>query len=171
MTFQSTVRRDQAGGVVGEIIFGGPHRANSGILQSTDEANNVVGRAFKLVDGTDNTYSADIGAISATNPFVGILVNPKVYALRGEAPLDTLAPSITLPNAASGEFLTMGTIIVTMDAAASIGNDVYASDTNGTLTPVAVGDTPPSGYSQVPNAKVTYRNTTGAGDAIITLTN
>lgn len=73
-TFQQTVRIDQTTGIVGEIIFSGPQRAQTGILSSTSAANNVIGRAFRHIAGNDTDVTADAAGV-----FAGILVNPKVY--------------------------------------------------------------------------------------------
>lgn len=161
-TFQSTVRIDQTTGVVGEVIRGGPQRGRPGILSSTDAANNVIGRAFRVVTGSDTDVTAD-----AAGAFAGILANPKVYATQG-ATTGTLDPTLILPNETEAELLTMGTIVVDLSTAANIGENVYYADATGIL---AAGTTAPANHTQVPNAEVTVRNTTGAGLAIITLTN
>jgi hypothetical protein len=166
MAFQSTVRIDQTTGIVGEIILDGPLRAQPGILRSTAQANNVIGRAFTLVAGTDDVFSADQG--TGVGVFSGILVNPKVYATSGTT-AGTLEPTLTLPNETQAEFLTMGIIIVSLAAAASIGDNVYYDPDNGALS---AGLAPPGSFTdQVPNATVVRQSTTGAGLAIIQLTN
>jgi len=164
--FQSTIRINQTTGIVGEVILDGPMRAQPGILRSTSQANNIVGRAFTLVAGNDDVFSADQG--TGVGVFSGILVNPKVYATSGTVS-GTLEPTLTLPNETQAEFLTMGIIIVSVAAAATIGDNVYYDPDNGALS---VGAAPPGAFTdQVPNATVVRNSTTGPGLAIIQLTN
>ena len=47
MGFQSSVALNQGFGVVGEIVFEGPTRAQPGVVKGT-AANIVVGRAFTI---------------------------------------------------------------------------------------------------------------------------
>ena len=171
-TFQSTVRIDQTTGIIGEIIFSGPQRAQTGILSSTSAANNVIGRAFRHVGTSDTDVSADAAGV-----FAGILVNPKVYATSGPS-TGTLDPTLLLPNETQAEFLTMGTIIVDLsqdsptDPRRNIGDNVWYQNTTGILVGVESGTTTVAGYTQVPNAVITNQNVDGdPGLAIITLTN
>ena len=171
-TFQSTVRIDQPTGVIGEIIFSGPMRAQTGILSSTSAANNVIGRAFRHIAGNDTDFTADAAGV-----FAGILVNPKVYATSGPT-TGTLDPTLLLSNETQAEFLTMGTIIVDLsqdapsDGRRNIGDEIWYQDTTGILVGVEAGTATVAGYTQVPNAVITNRNVdSDPGLAIITLTN
>jgi len=162
MSFQSTVRLNQTDGIVGDIAFDGPLRANPGILESADAANNVIGRAmFRLAD--EDLKMAAEGA--DTLVFAGILSNSKVYALEGDA-ASSLNPTLTLPNQTEVEVVDMGYIYVNSLDAVSIGDDVYASNTTGELQSTAG-----AGFTQIPNAKFDLRNTDAAGLAIVRLTN
>ena len=80
MVFQSTVRIDQTTGIVGDIILDGPQRGQPAILRSTSAANNVIGRGFTLVSGTDNVVTA-----GGSGTFMGILAHSKHYASDGKA--------------------------------------------------------------------------------------
>lgn len=160
MAFQSSVSVDQGFGVVGEVAFDGPTRAQPYIIVSADAANNVVGRAFTSSNGT-------VAAAGGTAVFAGILVHPKHYASYGTAAGGPLAPTLTLANNSPGEFLTMGEIVVTLPGAAAVGDPVKYNTTTGVLGTGAPG----AGEAAVPNAKVSHYAVTGAGLAVITLTN
>lgn len=128
MTFQSTVRIDQAAGIVGEIIYDGPQRAESKILRSVSAANNVIGRAFTEIPDTDGVAQA-----GGTGVFAGILVNPLVYATSGTAS-GTLEPTLVLPNETQAELLKMGTIIASLANGADIGDLVMYAEATGILS-------------------------------------
>lgn len=165
MAFQSNVRIDQTTGIVGEIIYDGPVRAQPGILRTTVETNNVIGRAFTYLDTTANDTVVQAGGSgTAPSTFAGILVNPKVYATSGPT-TGTLDPTLQLPNETEVELLSMGIIVVNMLTAAQIGADVYWVPGSGELTTTAGGNV------QVPNATVVRQTTTAPGLAIIQLTN
>lgn len=162
--FQSTVRIDQATGVVGEIILEGPRRAQPAILNSTSAANNVVGRAFNFLNTTaDQEVTSDA---AGTGVFAGILVNPKVYATSGPS-TGTLDPTLTLRNNEQVELLTMGMIIVDLsndsptDPRRNIGDNVWRQDTTGILVGVNASTTTVAGYTQVPNAIIIRNNVDG----------
>ena len=132
MTFQSTVAFDQVYGVPGELVYSGPVRAQPYILDSADAAYNVVGRAFTVT-------AEQKAAAGGSGVFAGILVNPKHYATSGTTS-GALEPTLTLPDNTIGECLTMGTIVVSLPAAAAIGDLVTYDTTTGELasiTPVA----------------------------------
>jgi len=132
MGFQSTVRNDQAGGIIGELAYSGPLRASTAILNSTDADNNVVGRAFSFASGGLESYA---GADEASSTFAGILANPKTYALQG-TDAGTLTPTLILPNNTQAEFVSMGEIWVNLGAAADVGALVEFEMATGILAPV-----------------------------------
>lgn len=169
MTFQSTVRLAQTAGIVGEIIFDGPHRAEPKILRTLDPALNVIGRAFTQ-DPTLSPDASNIVAAGGTGVFAGILVNPLVYATAGTL-AGALEPTLVLPNETNAELLKMGTIIVDLTTAANIGDDVHFVEATGELLAVAPGTAPAVGNAAVPNAKVTRQNIPAPGLAFIQLTN
>lgn len=161
MAFQSTVSLDQANGVIGDIVIDGPQRGQPGILSSTSAANNVIGRAFRHVAGSDTDVTAD-----GAGAFAGILANSKVYATSGTTS-GTLEPTLALPNETIGELVTMTSgIIVTLSTDAAIGENVYYANATGIL---AAGTSAPANHTQIPGARVVRRNTPSAGLAIIEL--
>jgi len=126
MAFQSTVRAFSADGVVGEFAYDGPTRAKQGILNSGDASYNVIGRAF-------TTSSEGVAAAGGTGAFFGILGFPKEYATSGTTS-GALAPTTTLPNGVTADFVTMGIMYVTLPAAANIGDLVAYNTTTGVLS-------------------------------------
>lgn len=166
MSFPSSVRNALAAGIVGEIIYDGPHRAEPRILSSSDAALNVIGRAFTQVAGSDTDVEA-----GGTGVFAGILANPLEYASYGTAAGGPLAPTITLPNETGASLVKMGTMIVSLSTAANIGDDVHFVQATGVLLAVAPGTEPAAGNSVVPNCKVVRENIPAAGLAYIQLTN
>lgn len=160
MGFQSTVSLNQGFGVVGELVFDGPVRAAPFILDSTDAANNVVGRVFTV-------KSEGVAQAGGSGVFAGILVNPKHYASYGTSAGGTLAPTLTLPNAATAEMLRMGFIIVALPGAAAIGDALKYNTTTGVIGTGAPG----AGEAAVPNAVVDRFTVSGAGLAVVRLTN
>lgn len=133
MTFQSTVALDIGFGVPGEWFLDGPTRAQPGIIDSIGTSPpNRVGRVFTQVAGVDGHCTVG-GAIGEGAPFFGILMNPKVYPLRGTSGGGTLAPSIDLPQYTEAEFGTMGELIVQFPGAVQIGDFVDYVIADGSL--------------------------------------
>ena len=130
MTLQTSVAAAQGFGVVGEVYLAGVMRAQPGIIDSAgaDPNENRVGRVF--TQGTADGHCN----VGGSGVFYGILANPKVYPLRGIVG-DTLAPSLDLPQYAEGEFVydTTG-LIVTLPAAANVGDDVLYDTTSGVIS-------------------------------------
>lgn len=133
MGFQSTVNIEQAFGYVGELFDDSPRIAAPWALLSGSAANNVVGRAFTLnaAASTDSSGSG-YAAAGGTGVFVGILMNPKVYAAVGSSS-DPLAANLILPNYTMAELLTMGTINIAVPAACNVGDHVLFAQADGTL--------------------------------------
>lgn len=169
--FQSTVRLDQTTGLPGEFAEQGPNRSFPGFLNSADAAANVFSRAFTHVSGQDNQVEA-----GGLGEFAGFLISPKEHALIGDS-AGTLEPSLTLPNSIDASMCDMGIIFATLENAASIGDQIEYDDGTGTaadsgqLYALAPGAGPTAGRAIAPNVKVTRHNTTGAGLAIIQITN
>jgi hypothetical protein len=160
--FQSTVRAQQASGIVGQVFAENPTRAFPVILDSADAANNVIGRVFSHI------ATEDLKVEAGGTDFAGILVNTLIYANKGSAG-DSLAPTLTLANEAVAECLDMGMIFVASASAAAINDNVYYNPLTGEI---GTGAAPFGAYTeQVPNAKVVRQNTSGAGLCIIQLTN
>lgn len=176
--FQQTVSAQIGFGVVGELFLEGPLRAQPARLQSEDAADNVVGRAFTVVSGGTGSWGPNgdannpaplVAAAGGDGAFAGILGNPKVYASQGTVVGGTLAPTLTLPNGTMGELVqeTAG-IIVTLPAAADVGDSVYFAEADGTLLTTAPGAPAPAD-SQGPIGTVERYDSTGAGLAVISL--
>lgn len=164
--FQSTINLTYAFGVIGELIQDGPQRISSRIMNSSGTPN-VVGYAYTRSNTTDICSVG--GTIASGVVFGGILVMPKSYASYGTT-AGTLAPTLTLPDNAQGEFAEMGTIVVALTTACNIGDLVTYNLTTGALGCVAPGSSAPGGSALVPNAVVRSYNT-AAGIAAIRLTN
>lgn len=162
-TFQSTVNVNLGFGIPGELIVDGPQRVDSLTL---DTVGGIIARAFTK-SNTTNIASMG-GVIAAGTVFAGILVNPKAYASFGStAPLD---PTMNLGPNTQGEFLTMGTIVVTLDGAADIGDLVQYEEATGALSAIAPGATPSTGFALVPNAVVWNYPQSATGLAAIRIT-
>ena len=175
MTFQSTVSNNIGFGVVGETFLDGPLRAQPGRLDSTDAANNVIGRAFTVKDDatasfetSDDPQPLDVQA-GGTGRFAGILCNPKVYPLAGTVAGGTLASSLVLPNNMMVELMQeCAGLIVTLGAGTAIGNWVYFTNATGVITTAAPGlDNAPANSTRVPGGHVVRYESAAAGLAVI----
>ncbi len=144
MAFQSTVNYTEALGVAGEFAFDGPQRATPYKLLSASAAYNIVGATAYTVS------SEGVAAAGGTGVFAGILVHPKHYASYGTAASGALAATMTLPNYVTAELLRMGEMIVTLPAAAAIGDQVLYNTTTGVIStqaPLVAGTATQSGYT------------------------
>jgi hypothetical protein len=158
MGFQSSVFVNQGFGVPGELFTDSPWIAQSYTIQSASAAYNIIGATCCTVT------SQGFCAAGGTNPFAGFLVDPKDIALFGASGIP-LNPTLTVPNFTQVECLTMGTIIVTLPAAAAIGDYVVYNTTTGaisTITPV----TPLAAGTAFANALVAYFTQGIAGSAL-----
>ena len=164
-TFQSTVNVNLGFGIPGELIVDGPQRVDSLTL---DDVGGYIGTAFTK-SNTTNIASQGGAVVAGTSVFAGILVNPKAYASFGgaNAPLD---PTLFLGPNTQGEFLTMGTIVVTLDGAANIGDLVQYNETTGVLSAIEPGTAPATGFALVPNAVVWNYPQSATGLAAIRIT-
>src|SRR5574337_1644429 len=142
MGLQSTVNIPLGFGVPGELIVDGPQRVDSLIVNSAGAEPNNIGYAYTKSNSTN--IAAVGGTIASGTVFAGILVNPKVYASVGSSS-NPLAPTLAIPDNAQGEFLTMGTIVVQLTAAANIGDLVQYNTTTGALSTVAPGGSATTG--------------------------
>lgn len=174
--FQTAVTNNIGFGVPGELYLEGPLRAQPGVLNSTDAANNVIGRAFTVRD--DATASFDTTAdpqpmemqAGGAGVFAGILANPKVYASYGTAAGGSLASTLTLPNGKIAEFVeeTAG-IIIQLGAACAVGDFVYFLTATGVLVTAAPGAAAPANSTRVPGGHVVRFESAAAGLAVISL--
>lgn len=150
MTFQTTVRFDYGYGVVGESRKHGSRRAKPALINTTNAANNVVGRAF-----TYNNDGKTVGA-GGTGVLAGILANPKQYASFGTSAGGPLAPTITLPNNTIGEMVEAdyGLVVQLTNNNAKIGDYIVFLQADGTLQSVTPGAALPTGSTQIHGAMV-----------------
>lgn len=162
MTLQSTVALNQGFGLVGEIQFEGPTRAQPGVTKvgTATAADIVVGRAF-TIDAVDGQFQPGGAGV-----FGGILTNPKGLASIGTAAGGPLAPTLTVPAGTVGEFLMMGLVLVTLGVAAPIGSLIYFTNATGVLGVGAAG----VGQTQIPNAIVVRYANAAAGLAVVSFT-
>lgn len=114
----NTARNKLISGLPGTISHDGPIRAQSAVLDSTDAANNVFGRAFTHADVAASTVQA-----GGTGAFAGIMIHPHAYAIDTE----------TLPNGRVAEFVSMGEVFVAMAGEPVVGDPVFF-DTDGSLS-------------------------------------
>lgn len=178
MAFQSSVSAQMGFGVVGELAVEGPLVAQPARIVSGDAANNVVGRAFTVTSGGTGSWdgtSADAGdpapliaAAGGTNPFAGILANPKVYPGLGTQAGGTLAPTLTLPNNQMAELILEHPGVIVTLAAAAVGDVVYFANATGILATTAPGAAAPANH-QGPIGRVERYSNAGAGLAVISV--
>lgn len=162
MSFQSTVSLIQGFGVIGELYDNSPYRSQVFNIVSDDATYNVFGRAFTIVD--EATVKA-----GGTGIFAGIMACPKQNALLGTQAGGSLAPSLTLPNNAQADFVTMGRMIVSLPAAAAIGDLVVFNTTTGALATISPSGSLGAGQAFA-YATVSEYTVAGAGLAVIELT-
>lgn len=127
MGFQTAVAVAQAFGVIGELVFDGPQRAFPAVIKHSTAADIVVGRYF-TVDASDDTMRP-----GGTGIMGGLLVNPKALASIGTSAGGPLAPTLVVPTGTNGEFATMGEYVVTLPAAAEIGDLALYDTTTGVI--------------------------------------
>lgn len=175
MAFQTAPIPNNIGfGVPGELYLEGPLRAQPGVLNSGTPANNIIARAFTLVD--DGTASFDTSVdpqpsemqAGGTGVFAGILANPKVYSSLGTSANGTLASTLTLPNGVVAEFvLQTAGLIVQLGAAFAIGDWIWFNQATGLLVSTAPGAGAPASSTRVPGGRVVYFESAAAGLAVI----
>lgn len=164
MGFQTSVNTYLATGFPGDLSIDGPRRIATYILRSASAANNVIGRAFTFVDGTDNVVKAG----GEGDVFAGLLVLPNQYASPGTSG-SPLSPTIVLPNELPASLAIMGYYYVYSSTAVNIGDGVAYADATGILA-AAPGGTLPASHTLIENAYFDRVITAGAGYAIVRLT-
>ncbi len=158
MTQKIVVNIGLGTGVVGEFHSNEPQRTRGQIIVSTNEALNVIGSVLTKVAGED-----ELSGVAASTVFSGILATPKNLVRQG---LDAVT---TIINGTAVEVAQQGYLYVNLPAAASIGDFVYFSNTDGTLSTAAPTATAPAGTTRVPGGTVQIKNVTQAGIGIIYL--
>ena len=165
-TFQSGINITLGFGIPGELIVDGPQRVD---VLTLDAVGGSIGYAFTK-SNTTNVATMGGAIVDGTSIFAGILVNPKVYASYGVSGGNPLDPTMYLQGNSQGEFLTMGTIVVTVIGSANIGDLVVYDETTGELAAIAPGASPDAGYGLVPNAVIWNYPTSGTGLTAIRIT-
>ena len=164
MSFQSTVSLQQGFGVPGELFTDGPYIALPYTINSALASYNVIGATCCTVTSQGFCQAGAGGTLG----FAGFLVDPKDLALFGAGGIP-LNPTLTVPNFAVVECLTMGTIIVTLPAAANIGDYVVFDNTTGAISTIAP-TTPLASGTTFANAQVTYYTQGISGSALAVIT-
>lgn len=165
--FQQSVRREQTFGYQGEIIEDGPKRGKSYIIDSNLEANNIFGRVFTNVVGDD--AKAKVGG-AIVDGFAGFLMGPHQHVTAGTV-AGALEPTLVLGNDESAEMMDMMIGLVNSGTAVTIGAPVYYDPVEANATAGQVGVQGGVYTAAVPNAKFVRKNTTGAGLAVVQVTN
>lgn len=164
--FQSNVEKLHALGLVGELAFDGPVRAQSGVLQSPDTKNNVIGRAFSVVSGATATDGKALSVQAGGNgAFAGILAMPKAYAAAD------LTPTLTLLNGQAVELVLSGEVIVETPQAAKVGDIAFYDIATGALSFATPNTKTPDGKLPVPNASLHFYAADGGSVAVLKLNN
>jgi hypothetical protein len=190
--FQQMVNRNYTTGFPGEFYQMGPHRGHTARIMSptvgTDPglSTNRISRAFgwagemgaegDVMGGSMySTFAALEEQVAVGAPtFVGILGNPKRYALMGTVNGGPLAASFDLPMGYEGEFYDMATgLIVELfnettaakttaygDFLSFVPNNISAADNPlalpyGALVSYPAGGAPATGFIAIPGSRVT----------------
>ena len=163
MAFQSNVRQFMTSGVVGEVVLDGAIRSRGVILNSTNEANNVVGRALTYSNANADGVRVEAGG---TGVFAGILTHSKQYAALGTQAGGALAPTLTIPNNSQVEATYFATgvyveLTCNQNQVISIGDKVAFNQTNGVLIAFPANQNAPVGHTEIVGARVIEQNVVG----------
>jgi len=150
MAFPSTVISDLVSGAVGEISFDVPSTVVAAVINSSDSALNVFGRALTYVDEAVETVGA-----GGTGKFAGILINPKSSAV---STIDST--SDTVSNGAPVEAMVEGEcfVLLTVGTAVTIGDGIFFVNATGALGAGTAG----AGQTQIVGAEVFRHNPSAA---------
>ena len=163
MAFQSNVRQFMTSGVVGEVVLDGAVRSRGVILNSTNEANNVVGRALTYSNANADGVRVEAGGAGV---FAGILTHSKQYAALGTQAGGALAPTLTIPNNSQVEATYFATgvyveLTCNQNQAINIGDKVAFNQTNGVLIAFPANQNAPAGHTEIVGARVIEQNVVG----------
>ena len=163
MAFQSNVRQFMTSGVVGEVVLDGAVRSRGVILNSTNEANNVVGRALTYSNANADGVRVEAGGAGV---FAGILTHSKQYAALGTQAGGALAPTLTIPNNSQVEATYFATgvyveLTCNQNQVISIGDKVAFNQTNGVLIAFPANQNAPVGHTEIVGARVIEQNVVG----------
>jgi hypothetical protein len=164
MSFQSTVSIELGFGVPGELFTDAPYKVQPFTINSAQASYNVIGATACTITSQGFCQAGSGGTLG----FAGILVDPKDIALFGAGGVP-LNPTLTVPNYTQVECLTMGDVIVTLPAAANIGDYVIFDNTTGALSTITPTTPLPSGKTFA-NAIVSYFTQGISGSALAVIT-
>lgn len=161
MAFQATINKLQAPGIPGEFADNSPRTVQPAILNGTTNTQPTIGRVFTYTAPTTDPMQVTLGGAVAN--FAGVLVNPKelVRANGLTAGLEVAEDSI-------GSICREGHIWVKVDAAVTIASIPVYNTTTGTISGYT-GETVPTGYVAIPNAKFVLVNSAADGLAVLEL--
>jgi len=162
MSVQTTVNFFAGFGNPGDFYDDSPRRVEPFLLQSGDPTQNIFGRACTVVAGN----TGGIAIVGGTGVFAGFLCDSKSVITNGTVAGGPLAATLTVPNNINVPLCNFGCIIVSLPAAAAIGDSVLYNTTTGALTTITPGGTPPGGTAFA-HAVVDRFAITGASLAVI----
>lgn len=161
MSFQKSVRFQQAAGLPGEVAKDGPLRSETmRLIANPDNAVAPIafGRAFGYADPVVVSNPNDLASINVAIPggtnFAGLLIHPKAHTSRGTS-AGPLEPVYSVPPETWGELATMGIFYATVkaaDAASGVPNAAIGYDADGAL--VAFKGAVPASTTVIPGARL-----------------
>ncbi len=135
MSFQTVTNITTANGVPGDLAYLGPEpRVQPRICYSAAQAQ-TFGFAFTESTAGDMLLG-NTAIVGGTGKFAGILVQPKAASTFGTSAGGPLAPTLNLPDYATGSLCTFGDVFVALGAACSIGDLVSYHTTTGALSTI-----------------------------------
>lgn len=164
MGFQSTVFFQQGLGVPGDRYADFPSIARSFDIVSALASYNIIGATMFTITSQGLAQAGNTGS---SGVFAGLLVNPHVYTTAGVGGV-ALAPTLTLPNNSQVELATEGSFVVTLPAAANIGDLVVFDNVTGAMSTIIPSAALPVGKT-FGYAMVDFFTVTAAGLGVITL--
>ena len=158
MSFQTTVAQLQGFSVPGEIFQDVAWTCLTYTLESGAQPN-VVGSTAYTITSQGIVQAGNGGTLG----FAGFLAIPKSYALNG---LDgALSPTLELANFTQAEIISHGMLVVSLPAAASIGDFIIYDNTTGAISSIPPSNTIPDGFSFA-NATVSQFTQSISGDGL-----
>lgn len=161
MAFQSIINQFQAPGIPGEFADNSPRTVQPAILNGADDALPTIGRVFTYTAPTTDPMQVTLGGAAAN--FAGILVNPKELVRA-----NGLTAGLEVTEGSIGSICREGHIWVKVDAAVTLSSIPVYNTTTGTISGYT-GETVPSGYAAIPNAKFVLVNSAADGMAVLEL--
>lgn len=132
MTFQTAMNFFKSPGIPGDLAFMGPDpRVQTRIINSSGTPN-VFGYVYtESADG--DTVTSNTVTVGGTGLFAGVLVQPKAAHTFGTVAGGGLAPTLTLPDKASGEMLSLGSYFAVLPTGWKVGDVVSYTAATGAI--------------------------------------